>query len=267
MTVRTKISRSTIPTVDETEDCSLDAPPTDTMDSQYVVSWEPAMAEHIYQEARKVVALENRPYMVALVGIPGSGKSVSASLLAAKLQELGCSSMILPHDGYHLSMASLLCAPDAPDVIYRRGAPDTFDSAALYRDLIRIRNGDEGVITVPAFDHAMGDPEPNRHVFDRNQHQVVLCEGLYFLHDGPGWEDLASSHHRRILFDVSIFINSNVDDCIERVKIRNQCIPGYTREEIEIRCEKVDRVNAMTVMKSKARADIVVEANIHGLVV
>jgi len=52
-----------------------------------------------------------------------------------------------------------------------------------------------------------------------------------------------------------------VDVCIERVKIRNQCIPGYTPEEIEVRCEKVDRVNAMTVMRSKDRAHVVVDSS------
>ena len=83
---------------------------------------------------------------------------------------------------------------------------------------------------------------------------MVICEGLYLLHADDGWEDVAS------LFDLKIFLVSNVDVCIERVKVRNKCIPGYTAEEIEIRCEKVDRVNAMTVMKSKDRADIVVNS-------
>lgn len=55
-------------------------------------------------------------------------------------------------------------------------------------------------------------------------------------------------------------MNADVDVCIERVKIRNQCIPGYTPEEIAERCEKVDRVNAMTVMRSKARADVIVDS-------
>jgi uridine kinase len=73
------------------------------------------------------------------------------------------------------------------------------------------------------------------------------------LHDESGWEDIAS------IFDLAIFLNSDIDACIERVKVRNKCIPGYTPEGIEIRCENVDRVNALTVMKSKARANIVVE--------
>lgn len=60
------------------------------------------------------------------------------------------------------------------------------------------------------------------------------------------------------MFDYRIYMEANIDVCVERVKIRNQCIPGYTPEEIEIRAELVDRVNAETVQKSSIRADLVV---------
>jgi hypothetical protein len=62
------------------------------------------------------------------------------------------------------------------------------------------------------------------------------------------------------MFDLTIFMNSNVNDCIERLKIRNQCIPGYTPQEICERCERVDRANAMIVSKSKSRAHFIVES-------
>jgi uridine kinase len=74
------------------------------------------------------------------------------------------------------------------------------------------------------------------------------------LHDQDGWEDVKE------YFDYCIFMDADIDMCIERVKIRNQCIPGYTPDEIDIRCEKVDRVNAWTVLRSKHRADIVVKS-------
>jgi pantothenate kinase len=120
------------------------------------------------------------PFMVALVGVPGGGKSVSSFLLANFLeQEFGVPTMIMPHDGYHLPMEQLRQFPDAADKIYRRGAPDTFDPLSLQRDLDRIRNQkEEGLIMVPGFDHARGDPEPDARAFDRYQHQVVIAEGL-----------------------------------------------------------------------------------------
>ncbi|CAB9521661.1 dependent kinase YFH7 [Seminavis robusta] len=233
--------------------------PKPTPASQFVGSWEPEIADRICGVVDKGSdptdgGAFKLPYMVALVGIPGGGKSVSAMLLASILEDRGFPTMICPHDGYHYPLEYLRTFPDAEDAIYRRGAPDTFDPRALLRDLVRIRDGDEELIKLPAFDHATGDPEPDTHIFDRNQHKIVLCEGLYLLHDKDGWEEIAS------MFNFSIFMNADVDVCVERVKIRNQCIPGYTPEEIEERCERVDRKNALTVLQSKAHADIVVDS-------
>ena len=222
----------------------------------YEESWETAVAKRIKEEAAALKG-DNEILMVGLVGIPGSGKTISAILLATLLEEYGLETMSLGQGGYHYPLDYLKSFPDAEEVIYRRGAPDTFDPHALMRDLERIKHGDEDFITLPGFDHAVGDPEPNKHAFDRNRHKVVIVEGLYLLHDQDGWEGVASC------FDLTIFLNTDVDNCIERVKIRNQCIPGYTPEEINVRCELVDRVNAMTVMKTKDRADMIIEVKVR----
>jgi hypothetical protein len=74
------------------------------------------------------------------------------------------------------------------------------------------------------------------------------------LHDKDGWQDVAS------IFDLTIFIDANVNDCIDRLKIRNQCIPGYTPPEICLRCETVNRANAMIVVQSKRRAHVTVQS-------
>jgi pantothenate kinase len=113
----------------------------------------------------------------------------------------------------------------------------------------------ESLITLPGFDHHRGDPVPDKHVFDRHRHQVVICEGLYLLHDQDGWEELSDG-----VFDLKIYMNSDqLDVCLDRVTIHNQCLPGYTTEEIVERTETVDRINALTVMRSKGRADVVVD--------
>jgi len=247
-----------------------------------VGSWEKDMAQTIWERMQQTPD-NHRPYMVGLVGMPGSGKSASSFLLANELeQQFGLKSMTMPHDGYHYTMDYLRTLGNSGDgdgsdnksndAIYRRGAPDTFDSASLLRDMERIRNsnddeGEETIIKIPGFDHAKGDPTPDQHIFDRHQHPVVICEGLYLLHDDSGdgdendtdgttkgWKDIKS------MLDFSIFMDSDLEVCIERVKIRNRCIPGYTPEEIVERAETVDRANAMTVLNSKHRADVVVES-------
>ena len=162
----------------------------------YEHSWEPDVAHRISNDISKLNQEERdepqqkQPYMIALVGIPGGGKSVSALLLANLLEEqCSLSTMIMPHDGYHYPLEQLKLFPNPDDVIYRRGAPDTFDPQSLLRDLKRIRYGAanatrdsdgnvENIIFVPGFDHGIGDPQPEAHCFDRSRHQIVICEGL-----------------------------------------------------------------------------------------
>jgi pantothenate kinase len=148
-------------------------------------------------------------------------------------------------DGFHTRMADLEKMPNATDVIYRRGAPDTFDPASLEKALQRIVHGHEEEVSIPGFDHEKGDPEKDQHTFIRSEHSVVIAEGIYLMHQADGWENIKS------YFDFIVYIKIDVDTCVARLKSRNKCIPGYTPEEIEIRCEIVDRKNAETVEKSK----------------
>eukprot|EP00562_Extubocellulus_spinifer_P004308 CAMPEP_0178518132 /NCGR_PEP_ID=MMETSP0696-20121128/26084_1 /TAXON_ID=265572 /ORGANISM="Extubocellulus spinifer, Strain CCMP396" /LENGTH=305 /DNA_ID=CAMNT_0020148655 /DNA_START=201 /DNA_END=1118 /DNA_ORIENTATION=- len=224
------------------------------------LTWEPRVERMIRE---RFEAADHTPFMVGLVGIPGSGKSTSCDILASLLssssngvdgEEEPISNIVIPMDGYHYSVADLQKMDNPDDKIYRRGAPDTFDAAGLKRDLQRIAHGKERIVKMPGFDHAKGDPEPDEHVFIRDEHKIVMCEGLYLVHDSDGWEGIVDE------FDFTVFINSDVDICIDRLKIRNKCIPGYTPDEIEFRCDAVDRVNANTVMRSIDRADVVVES-------
>jgi len=229
-----------------------------TKTSTITRTWEPMAAQEIVNRFNSVTdgQEEQRPFMVALVGIPGSGKSTSCDLVVEELStKYGFENvLVMPHDGYHYTKEELKAMDDPDDLIYRRGAPETFDAKALLHDLKRIRDGQEDTVCVPGFDHAKGDPEPDEHTFERSQHPIVVCEGLYLLHEGDGWDEIPDQ------FDFRIFIDSDLDLCIDRVKIRNKCIPGYTEEEIEVRADLVDRVNALTVHESVSRADLVVDS-------
>lgn len=187
-----------------------------------------------------------RPMLVALCGVPGSGKST----LAKKVKDQ-CLTWpkvaILSMDGYHIPLKGL---PE--ERVYFRGAVDTFDLDRFKNDLLRLKSPSqlEKEFKFPGFDHAKGDPEEDKFsVFlGEGGDDIVLVEGLYVLSDGLNE-----------LFDLCVFIDSDVDKCIEGLKERNKVIPGYTPEEIEERCERVDRQNALFVETLKKKAEIVLE--------
>jgi pantothenate kinase len=234
------------------------------------VTWEVELAqrirqqqhEHLQQNAQRDKAesisgteklLRHRPYMVAIVGIPGSVKTSSSKILTDLCG--AASTLCMPFDGYHYPLEHLRnMMPDPDDKVYRRGAPDTFDAALLQHDLQRIRDGDEETIALPGFDHAKGDPERDQHIFHRGQHEIVITEGLYLLHDADGWSSIKDC------FDFTVYIDADLNVCMDRLKVRNQCIPGYTVEEIMARVDAVDRMNAITVTRTKHRADVVVQS-------
>jgi hypothetical protein len=75
------------------------------------------------------------------------------------------------------------------------------------------------------------------------------------LHDRDGWE------HIQKFLDWTVYIEADVDICIHRLKERNKCIPGYTPEQIEVRCEEVDRVNAELASRTAGKyASMVVQS-------
>lgn len=211
-----------------------------------VLSWE-------CEAVQRIKALQNsipagRPVMVGLVGIPGSGKSTSAKMIADMLGERAA---LIPMDGYHQTKAQLAARPDAKDATYRRGAPDTFDPAALKAALSLVVDPDGPAdVFFPGFDHAVGDPCPDEHKFSRAQHDFAIVEGIYLLHDKHGFE---GTHE---FFDLTVYLERDIDKAVAQLKIRNRCIPGYTPEEIDVRCEVVDRKNAETVQLSKRRSSL-----------
>lgn len=233
-------------------------------DESHKVTWEHQIAGEILERKREQNTPADRPFLVGVVGIPGSGKTTSSYILADILKtEMGRNgTVVMPMDGYHYPISYLKsCGERSSDLIYRRGAPDTFDAASLKGDLDRIRGHSEGNnafvedrVTLPGFDHAVGDPEPDVHAFERRKHEIVICEGLYLLHGADGWDGISDR------FDFTVFVDADVDICVERLKVRNKCIPGYTPEEIEIRCDEVDRQNAYTVVKSQKHATVVVQS-------
>lgn len=180
-------------------------------------------------------ALQMRPgaRLIAIAGIPGSGKST----LAAALQQHTAGSVVIPMDGYHLPR----CLLDS-EGMRRRGAPHTFDSAALLADLLQLRQTRAGLF--PAFDHAEQDPRPQA-IEVTAQTPLIIVEGLYLLLSA--WQ---MSH----LFDLTVFIDCPVATAMRRVAARHlACGLCATAEAAHERVETNDRLNAATLLKDGCR--------------
>lgn len=151
--------------------------------------------------------------LIAIAGLPGSGKTTVASLLVRKLNERHHGEWRLKHtnspgtapydpdiayyvplDGYHLTRAQLAVMPDPEEAAYRRGAPFTFDGEKYFNLVKQLRErilAESTTIYAPSFDHAVKDPVENDISIPPTA-RIVVFEGLYVALDQKPWRDAAN---------------------------------------------------------------------------
>jgi pantothenate kinase len=183
------------------------------------------------------------PWLIAVAGIPGSGKSTVAAAVVAQVP----GAVVVPMDGYHLPRAVL-----SPDQMIRRGAPDTFNATALRRDLTRLKETRSGVF--PAFDHAVKDPEPGAIVVGPEA-PLVIVEGLYLL-----LRDWQLTER----FDLTVFLDADLEVALARVAARHLASGiASSLEEARLRADQIDRGNALLILADgcRDRADLVLSTD------
>lgn len=159
--------------------------------------------------------------IIALAGVPGSGKSTVSSALISRLSQDGmgnvailpmvrpCPTCIAPgmeqtidaaaaQDGFHYTKATLASFSNPEEAFRRRGAPFTFDAQGFVELVRRLKqmpvtdDSDSGRgITAPGFDHAVGDPVPDAIVLSSTC-RAVIVEGNYTLFSQEPWSEIAS---------------------------------------------------------------------------
>lgn len=187
--------------------------------------------------------------LIGLAGVPGSGKSTFAAHLAEAVNTAaGPGTMVaLGMDGFHLTKAQLRAMPNPEEAFARRGAPWTFDPAALALRLQSLRQSREPV-TWPEFQHDIGDPVEGA-VIVPPAARLVLVEGLYLLHRSDGWEPISQSFDERWLLDTPITV------AVERLIQRHIGAWGMTRQEAESRIASNDHPNGEIVIQDRDYAD------------
>ncbi|GAW25260.1 putative kinase-related protein [Rosellinia necatrix] len=194
-------------------------------------------------------------FMIAIGGIPGSGKTTLSKRVTRELnarharlhpEDAGPIAAFVPMDGYHLTRAQLSAMPDPAAALARRGAEFTFDGAAflaLVRALRRPVGGE--TVLAPSFDHAVGDPRPGD-IAVRPGHRAVVLEGNYVALDAGPWREAAA------LFDERWFVD--VDFAVARRRlVARHVAAGLARDAREAarRADENDLVNGRLIVENR----------------
>jgi pantothenate kinase len=201
----------------------------------------------------RLLETPSRRIVIGLVGLPGSGKSTTATRLADEVNaRAGAGTMVaLGMDGFHLTRATLAQFPDPAAALKRRGSPWTFDPGGLANRLKVLRQISPGTdkppVMWPGFEHGVGDPVDDAVTITPST-RLVLLEGLYLLHRSDGW-NLSG------LLDECWYLDVPMNVAMQRLTARHRATWNLTQDEAEARVAVNDRLNADIVWQSRERAD------------
>jgi pantothenate kinase len=186
--------------------------------------------------------------VLGITGSPGAGKS---TLVEALLRELDPQRVAhVPMDGFHLADVALR----ALGRLDAKGAPDTFDVGGYVALLRRIRADTEDVIYAPAFERDLEQPLAGAIPVPRTA-RLVVTEGNYLLVASGRWPEVAAQ------LDETWFCAPDPDVRLTQLVARHIAFgkkPGHARDWVAA----VDEPNAKLVEGTRARADLVVPADV-----
>ncbi|KAG2049113.1 P-loop containing nucleoside triphosphate hydrolase protein [Suillus hirtellus] len=190
--------------------------------------------------------------LVAIAGVPASGKSTLAELVVAKVNALLAADNVMHHtsaimvalDGWHLTRAQLDAMSDPKLAHDRRGAHWTFDGPSYVEFAKLLRQPPTAVITAPSFDHALKDPTPHT-VSIYPSHCLVVIEGLYSMLKHEIWEKGAQ------LMDERWWIQVDLEEAKRRL-VKRHVLTGVAKdmEEAIWRAEQNDEPNGKFIAEN-----------------
>jgi pantothenate kinase len=203
--------------------------------------------------------------MIAISGIPGSGKTELASMVAKRINILYSTenpnsvpiATSLPMDGYHLTRAQLAAMPDPTYAAARRGAAFTFDGhkfLALVQSLRESLMTKVDSIYAPSFDHAVKDPVDDDIPIPATS-RVIFFEGNYLSLDKEPWSQAAK------LMDELWFVDVDFEVARKRL-VRRHVKAGIARDEEEAdkRARENDLVNGREIVDNRLAVQEVISS-------
>ncbi|KAF2692224.1 P-loop containing nucleoside triphosphate hydrolase protein [Lentithecium fluviatile CBS 122367] len=211
----------------------------------------------------------SKRYMVAVSGIPGSGKTTLAAVVANRLNELYAKqspgthtgsplAAFIPMDGYHLSRQQLDAMPDPVSAHVRRGAAYTFDGDSFLTLVKKLREPicpESSTLYAPSFDHALKDPVADD-IAIAPCVRLLIFEGNYLSLNKSPWKDAA------VLMDELWFVEVNFYVARNRLIYRH-VKAGIARDEEEAgrRADENDLINGREILENRLEVHEVVHSN------
>lgn len=209
-------------------------------------------------------------YLVAIAGVPGSGKTTTAEAVVQQLNaDPALHAALLSMDGFHLPRDALDRLPNSTEAYVRRGAPWTFDVTRFVEFVSRLRTwadmtplaapysgkwAAKDVIRAPAFDHKAKDPVEDGIAITPDA-SIIIVEGNYLLLDEPGWRDLAA------LVDYRVFVDTDLQEARERTAKRHvHAGIEKTIEDGYRRVDSNDYLNGVSIRDKLLAPDMVVKS-------
>ncbi|QDS76276.1 hypothetical protein FKW77_001765 [Venturia effusa] len=208
-------------------------------------------------------------YLIAISGIPGSGKTTLSTTLSSRLNSLHLASSpgtassgnsiaaSIPMDGYHLTRAQLSSLPSPAEAHARRGAAFTFDGQkylSLVRKLRQPLLPETTTLYAPSFDHKIKDPVENDVPISPAM-RICIFEGNYCALSEPPWDEAAG------MMDEIWFVKVDFDVAKKRL-IRRHVEAGIAKDEEEAarRADENDLVNGREIVENQVGLDEIIES-------
>ena len=178
-----------------------------------------ALSDYIIESSES----RNR-YIVAIAGPPGAGKSTFAQ-------------------AFHLDNSILVDR----NLLDRKGAPATFDTAGFIHLMNRLSNFEDDVV-IPEFDRNKDLSIAGSSIISTKD-KVLIVEGNYLLIEEEPWTKLKKT------WDQTIFINPGIDTLEQRL-LNRWLRHGLDTQDAKKRTLSNDLPNARYVIEKSSDSDI-----------
>ena len=146
-------------------------------------------------------------------------------------------------DGFHLDNSILA----ERNLLDRKGAPATFDTAGFIHLINRLTNFEDNVV-IPEFDRNRDLSIAGSSIISTKD-KVLIVEGNYLLIEEEPWAELRKS------WDQTIFINPGIDTLEQRL-LNRWLRHGLDAQDAKKRTISNDLPNARYVLKKSSVSDI-----------